>query len=499
MIDLKEFMEELTEAGELITVEEEVDANLELAAIAAMANRTGSQAIHFKKIKGYPEEYSVVANLFSGPGHNYPHKRTTWGRMAIAMEMDPDIEYENFIASLMDRYENRIMPMQVKSGICKEVVYTGEDVDLLKFPFPYLHSEDGGRYGMGALISKDPDSEWQNMGFYRFMIKSHNEIVADFLTEPSLSGDTKLIYNKYKTRGEPMPVAFALGGSPSLTIAAAMKVPSGESEVAIAGGLNLDPINLVKAETSDLLIPADAEMVIEGLLYPGETIEEGPYGSVKGYTKIVERPLIKVTAITHCNNPVIPVIVDGTKVSDTQALISMTESARLMKGCQEDQLPVRWVQIPADWNLGIAIASIFNMANGMVFRVARFLMFTSNLFDKVFVVDSDLHPTSLDNVLNDLVHKCHPIRGEHLMTGFPRAVMPNYGEGPVPGDGYPRAYYDLCWPAWWKPEEKATPITFENVFPDEIKERILKRWKEEFKIPLEPKVLPELPQIGQQR
>ncbi len=498
MIDLKEFLEELAEEGELLTVEEEMDCDLEVAALSAMSNRTGGQAIHFKKLKGYPEEFSVVTNILSGPGHNYPHKRTMWGRMALALEMDPDIEYESMIASMIDRYDNPIMPMKVSSGPCKEVVYTGEEVDLFKYPFPYLHKEDGGRYGMGALVCKDPDSEWQNLGFYRFMIKDRNKIVADFLTEPSLSSDTKQIYNKYKMKGKPMPIAFVLGGPPALIIAAAMKVPSGESELAVAGGFNLDPINLVKAHSNELLVPADAEMVIEGILYPEKMTEEGPYGSIKGYTKTIQRPLIEVTAITHCKNPVIPIVVDGTKVSDTQAIISMTESARLMKGCQEDQLPVRWVQIPADWNLGIAMASIFNMANGIVFRVARYLCFTSNLFDKVFVVDSDLHPTSLDNALNDLVHKCHPIRGEHLMDGFPPAVMPNYGEGES-GKGYPRAYYDLCWPAWWKPEEKATAITFESVFPEEIKEKVLKRWKEDYKIPLEPKVLPELPQIGQQR
>lgn len=498
MIDLKDFLEELEDRGELLSVEEEMDCNLDIAALAAMSNRTGGQAAHFKKVRGYPEEYSIAVNLLSGPGHNYPHKRTTWGRMAIAMEMDPDVEYESMIASIMDRYDNPIMPMKVSTGPCQEVVYTGDDVDLLKFPFPHLHSEDGGRYGMGALLCKDPDSEWQNMGFYRFMIKGHNKIVADFLTEPALSSDTKLIYDRYRNKGEAMPIAFVLGGAPAMVIAAAMKLPPGQSELALAGGLNLDPINLVKAQTSDLLVPGDAEMIIEGQLLPTEMVEEGPYGSIKGYTSAVQRPLIKVTAITHCKNPIIPIIVDGTKVSDTQSIISMTESARLMKACQGEQLPVRWVQIPADWNLGIAMAAIFNMANGMAFRVARLLSFSSNLFDKTFIVDSDLHPTSLDNALNDLVHKCHPIRGEHIMHGFPPAMMPNYGEE-KPGEGFPRAYYDLCWPAWWKPEEKATAITFESVFPDDIKERVLKRWKEEFKIPLEPKVFPELPQIGQQR
>lgn len=498
MIDLKEYLEELQDHGELLVIEQEMDWNLDIAGFAAMSNRTGAQAIHFKKLKDYPADYTVAANLLSGQGHSYPYDRTMWGRIAIAMGLDPKIEYEALISTIIDRYQNPIMPVKIKTGVCKDEIYVGQDVDLMKFPFPYLHGDDGGRYGMGALLSRDPDSEWQNMGFYRFMIVDHDKIVTDFLTEPSLSSDTRLIYNKYKNAGQPMPVAFVLGGAPTITIAAAIKLTPGESELALAGGLNLDPINIVKAETSDLLVPADAEMIIEGELFPAETVEEGPYGTIKGYSRPVQRPLIKVKAITHCKNPVLPIVVDGTKVSDTQAIISITESARLFRLCSEEQLPVRWIQIPADWNLGIAIASIFNMANGMAFRVARLLALSSNLFDKIFIVDSDLHPTSLDNVLNDLVHKCHPIRGEHIMHGFPPAVMPNYGEL-KPGKGTPRAYYDLCWPAWWKPEEKATAITFESVFPDELQERVLKRWKEEFKIPLEPKPLPTLPQIGKQR
>jgi 4-hydroxy-3-polyprenylbenzoate decarboxylase len=498
MIDLREFMEELDKHGELLSIDEEMDCNLEISAFSAMSNRTGAQAVHFKKLRGYSADYTVAANLFSGQGYTYLYDRTMWGRIAIGMEVDPKIDYETLIALIIDRYRNPIMPIKIETGACKEEIYLGKDVDLFKFPFPFLHREDGGLYGMGALISRDLDSDWQNMGFYRFMIVDHDKIVCDFLTDPNFSNDTKLIYNKYKNAGKRMPVAFALGGPPALALAAAMKVPPGESELSLAGGLNLDPINLVKAETSDLLVPADAEIVIEGEISPIEMVEEGPYGTIKGYSGQVQRPLIKVTALTHRKNPILPIIVDGTKTSDTQALISIAESARVTMLCQEEQLPVRWFQIPADWNLGFGIASIFNMVNGMVFRVARFILFSTNLFDKLIVVESDLNPLSIDNVINDLAHRCHPIRGEHVMHGFPPAVMPNYG-AIDPINHTPRAYYDLCWPAYWKPEERPTPITVENCFPKELLEKVVKRWKEEFKIPLEPEILPELPIIGQQR
>jgi 4-hydroxy-3-polyprenylbenzoate decarboxylase len=412
--------------------------------------------------------------------------------MAISMGLDPNIEYEALIPIMIERYHHPIMPVKVTTALCKEVVETGADVNLFKFPFPWMHKEDGGRYGTGVLTVKDLDSDWQNWGDYRFMIAGHDRIVADFLSEPSFSRDVKAIYNKYAAVNRAMPFAFVLGGAPTIMIAAAQRLPSGLSEIDYAGGLNLDPINLVKAETSDLLVPGDAEIVIEGEVIPGEMIEDGPYGSIKGYTPMVKRPLMKVTAVTHRKDPILPIIVDGTKTCDTQVIISMTEASLVTRWLLEDfQMGmVRWFQIPADWNISMGVCSIVNMVNGIIFRIVRHIFSITNLFDKVIFVDADVHPTSQYQIFNDWAQKVHPIRDNHLLTMYPPAVMPRYGEV-EPGKGCPRFYVDACWPAWYTPEDKPTPMTFENIFPEELQQRVVKRWKEEFKIPVEPKVLPK--------
>ena len=500
MIDLREHLEVLGEKGELLHIKEEVDWDLKAAALAAMANRSGTQAIHFTKVEEYPEGYSLAANILSGPGHHYPYKRTMWGRIAIALGIDPKIDYESLIGILIDRYHHPIMPVKVSAAPCKEEVHVGDEVNLFEFPFPVIHKEDGGRYGTaGILMVKDPESDWQNWGVYRVMVVDRHLLVADFLSEPSLSKDTKAIYRKYVALKRPMPFAIAIGGAPAILIAAAMRLPSGVSEAEYAGGLNLDPINLVKAETSEILVPGDAEIVIEGEVSVTEMVEEGPYGTIKGYSKRCSRPLMEVTAISHKKSPVLPFIVDGTKVSDTQAIISITESARLSRMCwEEGQQPLRWLQIPPDWNLGICVASIHNPMHGMGFRLARYIFGITNLFDKLVIVDSDIYPTQLTSVLMDWGHKCHPLRGQHVMNGYPPAVMPNYGEI-QPGKGAPRMYIDTCWPAYWKPEDRPTPISFEHSFPDDLQERVLKRWKEEFRIPVESQVFPTLPGIGKQR
>lgn len=490
MFDLREHLEALEEKGELLVIDEEISENLKAPAMAAMSNRAGAQAIQFKKIHAYPKAYSLAANLLSGPGHHYFYKRKMWARVAMGLEIDPGINYEELISTLIDRYHHPIMPVKIKSGPCKEEIRMGNEVNLLEFPFPILHKEDGGRYGFGVLIVKDLDTDWQNWGVYRFMVVDQTKAVSDFLTEPSLSKDTRKIYEKYATINKPMPFAIAIGGPPAIILAGAMRLPSGISEAEYAGGLNLDPINLVNAETSDILVPADAEIVIEGEISLKERVEEGPYGSIKGYTKVVPRPLMKIKAITHRKDPILPFVVDGTKVCDTQVIISVTESARLTRmGLEEEQLPLRWLQIPPEWNLGICVTSIINAVHGMVARTARYLFNITNLFDKIVVVDSDIYSTQLTSVLVDWSNKTHPIRGHHVMEGFPPAVMPNYKELEL-GKGMPRYYVDACWPAWWKKEERPTPISFETSFSEELQQRVIKRWKEEFKIPIEPRIFP---------
>ena len=490
MIDIRDHLEALKKNGELLTINKETDWNLEAAGLAAMSARAGAQAIHFTKVAGYPAGYTLAANLLAGPGHYYwPQKRWMWSRIATGLELDPKIEYEGLIGTINDRYTHKILPVKVTTAPCKENVEVGDEVNVLKFPFPILHKEDGGRYGTGVLITKDIESDWQNWGAYRFMILGRNRLVADFLSEPCLSRDTRAIYEKYCAVNRPMPFAIALGGAPAIMLAAAMRLPSGESEAEVAGGLNLDPINLVKAETSDILVPGDAEIIIEGVVDPGEMVEEGPYGAIKGYTKPVSRPVMKVTAITHRKNPILPVIVDGTNGNDTQAIISITESAHIMRELQADGLPVRWVQIPVDWNLSIAVAAILNPIQGMAFIVARRIFLASNLFDKLIIVDFDVHPRSLFMVVIDWHTKVHPIRDQHVIPDYRPAVMPNYGEK-VPGEGTSRLYIDACYPAWWKPEEKPVALTWESCFPEELRNKVIKRWKEEFRFPIEPHVMP---------
>jgi 4-hydroxy-3-polyprenylbenzoate decarboxylase len=272
-----------------------------------------------------------------------------------------------------------------------------------------------------------------------------------------------------------------MGGSPAITMAATMKIPARISEVETAGGLNLDPINLIKAETGNFFVPADVEVVIEGEFIPNRVANEGPYGAFVGYTKKTQQPVGIVKAITHRKDPIIPMVVDGTYPSDTEWLISIFESARLYRMLTRRYYhPIRWVNIIPDFALGVCMISMMNMYPGLAFRVARHAFVNSNLFDKIVFVDADLEPMSLQALTTRFNSRTHPTRAVHTIDGYPPTPLQWYltKDDMEKGIGAGRVYMDSCWPAHWGPEDKPSTNCFEIVFPKEIRERIVRRWKE---------------------
>ena len=491
MIDLGDYLEELDKAGELLTVNEEVNWNQEVGAFSSMSNRAGGQAIHFTKLTGYPEGCTLASNLFGGPGTFYEHKRTTWGRLAIGLGLDPKIDYEALTQTIIERQHHPILPVEVSAAPCKEVKLTGHQINLFKFPLPLLHREDGGRYGTGhVLILKDPESDWQNWGVYRWKAVGPNTLATNF----DVGKDAKAIYKKYAAQGKPMPFAIVVGGAPAILMASATSLPPMISAAAYAGGLNLDPINIIKAETSGIFVPADAEIVIEGETVPNEFIEEGPFGSIVGYTKPSLQPLMKVTAITHKEKCILPVIVDGTKVSDTQIILSMFESVRIFRDLVENnQYPVNWVNVVPDFGLGLCVIAVKNMYPGLTFRIARSAFTCSNFFDKLLFVDAEVVPIAGPSILAAISAKTHAARDIHFLHGLPPTLLNRYvtEEAMEKGGGAGRVYMEGCWPAHWSKSDLPMPNVYETVFSKEIREVVRSKWKDVYGFKEEIMELPE--------
>lgn len=481
--DLNSFIMKLKEEKLLVEIEEPVNWELEAGALCTMTNRVGGPALYFKNIKGYPEGFTMVGSLFSGPGNLHTTSTRNWSRMALAMDLDKNILYEELCEELITRTENQIMPIELDTGPCKEVIEEGDDADVTKFPIPRLHGVDGGRYGtLAFVLAKDPDTGWQNWGIYRWMVKGPRTLVGHFPTYPLMPKGKHFlqILDKYEKRGEPMPFCIVVGGPPTLAIAAAMNAPVGTDEANIASGLALDPVQLVKAESSNILVPADAEVVIEGEVLPGERDYEGPFPEYHRVSPKTLQPLLRVKLITHKKNPIWSFAVEGSRVSDSMTLLSVIHSCDLLKASKLGFVHTRWINLPVESKLGWCIVSTNVPYNGYTSRFAKFLFSVSpyKWFDKILVVDTDVEPVDLGRCLNDMCQKVHPIRD--IRKGEEEAPIPMSAAYPCPEGKSARLIVDATWPVGFDKSQLPERTAFEVSFPPEIQKSVIERWLTDF-------------------
>lgn len=294
--DIRSYMEALESAGLLKHITAEVDLRHEIGAIAARSLEQGGPALVFENIKGYPR-MPLVVNLLS-----------SLQLLGLAFGTEPDEAkiYQTIVSGMRNRIPSRIR----QAGPIKEEIYHGDEVDLYKFPTPFWHEHDGGRYvaTTAGLITRDPDTGNLNMGSYRCMIKDRNTVswAGGIRNSSDRSGGDHILANEEK--GRPTPVAIVLGMDPYLSLATGSPVPpdeEGQTEYEAAGAWRGAATELVRCETNDLLVPANAEIVLEGEAVPHERTEEGPHGESTGfYGENKQAFVIKINCVTHRHHPV---------------------------------------------------------------------------------------------------------------------------------------------------------------------------------------------------
>ena len=277
----RSFLDDLDVVDELRRVTKPVDCR-QLSALAEQAD----EATMFENIESYPG-WRVATALVS-----------TRKRLAVAIgctEKRIAFEFES-------RSAKPINPVTIENAPCQEVVMEGDAVDLTTIPLPLMHLFDGGPYISGTFaISKDAD-HGLNVGCYRLMYRTPKETGID-LVSPS---DMRFYYQRALDKGEPLPIAIAIGVHPLDMLAASYKAPIDMSELALAGGLRGEALEMVKCKTLDLEVPANAELVLEGELLPiGWTADEGPFGEFSQISGDVKwNPIFRIKCITHRKNPI---------------------------------------------------------------------------------------------------------------------------------------------------------------------------------------------------
>ena len=277
----RDFLHDLEEAGEIQRVAKPVDPR-DLSGLASQTDK----AVLFEEIEGYPG-WRVATALLSS-------RR----RLAITLDCAEDRIAQEFET----RSARAIAPEFVGNAPCQEVVMEGDDVDLTALPFPMMHVYDGGPYISGTFVVSNDAEYGRNAGSYRMMYRNRRETGID-LVSPS---DMRFYYQRMLDRGEPLPIAVAVGVHPFEMLAASYKAPIASDELELAGGLHGAAVPMVKCRTVDLEVPADSEIVLEGEILPiGWTADEGPFGEFSQISGDVKwNPVFRVNCITHRRDPV---------------------------------------------------------------------------------------------------------------------------------------------------------------------------------------------------
>lgn len=407
---LQEFIDAAMEIDEYRVIEG-IDWDLELGALyeATAELLDEPPLLIFDKIKGYPPGFRVASFTTESK------KRSA---LALGLPVDaPRAELRRMATEKIGNLKP-IPPTEVRTGPVMENSFVGDEVDLWKFPVPRYHALDGGRYiGTGdAVINKDPDTGFINVGTYRVQV--HEKNLLGLWMSPGQDG--RLICQRYWERGESCPIVVTFGGDPMVFMAGYTKIPFGRSELEYIGGLRGRPLEVITGPITGLPIPAHAEIAIEGEVPPPSVNarDEGPFGEWPGYYSGGSlgtgepQPVIRVKALYHRNNPIIHnraplwpgAMARGIGLGDDGR--SRLEAAGIQNivGVASHSPYVRVIAIRQRYP-GHAKQAALAAASGM--RNGRWIV----------IVDEDIDPSNWKEVMWAMTTRCDPKRDIEIIDG----------------------------------------------------------------------------------
>lgn len=319
---LHEFVAAIEKAGELVRIREPVRTRLEIAEIAdrCMKSPGGGPALLFENVlleDGRKSEYPVGINLFGsmkrmGLALGVDDLDSIGGRISEMLNLKVPDGLFGKLAMLPKLAEVAKFPPRTRGGkpACQEVIWKGDQVDLDRIPFLTTWPGDGGRYiTLPMVITEDPRTGVRNVGMYRVQILGRNTLAMHWQRHKSGAAHWRELAEK----GEKMPVVIAVGADPASMYSASAPLPPTIDEFIFAGFLRKAPVDLAKALTCDLEMPAESDFVIEGYIDPAEAlVMEGPFGDHTGFYSLADLyPRVHVTAITTRKNPIYPATLVG--------------------------------------------------------------------------------------------------------------------------------------------------------------------------------------------
>jgi 4-hydroxy-3-polyprenylbenzoate decarboxylase len=350
--DLREFIRFLEDKKQLVRIKTEVDPVLEVTEITDRISKKGGPALLFEKVKD--SRMPVAINLFGS------YQRMSWAlgvddfssvnkRFTELLKGDFDLNLRQKLEALYNLYKlSASKPKEVSKAPCQEIVMD-RDFSLLDYPVLKCWPEDGGRFiTLPLVITKDPESGKQNIGMYRMQVFDEKTTGMHWHTHH----DGAVNFRKTAKLGGKMEVAVALGGDPVTIYAATAPLPYGIEELFFAGFLRGKPVEVVRAKTVALLVPARAEIILEGYVDAGEERREGPFGDHTGYYSVAaDYPVFHVTCITTRKDPIYPTTIVGRPPM---------EDCYIGKATERMFLPFIKMQFPEIVDMNLPIEGVFH-------------------------------------------------------------------------------------------------------------------------------------------
>ena len=494
---LREYIDALKKLGEVQEIDKEVDLHLEIGAITRRCYETGSPAALFNSIKGVKKGFRVL-----GASIGTSNKQGQYlSRVALSLGLDPSATGQQMIRALVEaRRLTGIPPKRVATGPCKENKRFGDEVDLLSLQVPLLHDGDGGRYinTLGLIVAQTPDKKWTNWSIARIMLLDKNRMTGLVMPLQHIQA----VHQTWKDIGKPMPFALVQGCEPFIPFVCGMPLPPTfdttimpprplppfVNEADYVGAYFGEGVEVVKCETSDLEVPATAEIVIEGTLSITETALEGPMGEYAGYYGETGMwPVYNVTAITHRNDPILPICVAGEPVEEDHTACGIPSAAETMVQLQDKGIPVTMVWAPfASANHWCVITVPQNWRDTMKCTAEDFcrkigeIILNTKLAPqvaKMMVINDDIDPTNLQELVWGFATRCHPGEGEILLSHQIMSPLVGFDtKGEKHSMNAPKSVYN-CLPAEDLNDKLAKRSSFRYAYPKEIQDKVLANWQ----------------------
>ena len=480
--DLRDFIAQLELQGELKRIHTEVDPYLEITEICDRTLKAQGPALLFENVKG--STVPVLANLFGTP------KRVAMGMGKESVEALREVgELLAFLKEpeppkgLKDAWEKmpvfkqvlNMSPKEIKKAPCQDVVYEGDEVNLDMIPVQTCWPGDvAPLITWGLVVTRGPEKERQNLGIYRQQVLTKNKVIMRWLAQRGGALDYRDW--KIKNPGKPFPLSVALGADPATILGAVTPVPDTLSEYGFAGLLRGSKTEVVKSGLSDLQVPASAEYILEGFIYPDEEAKEGPFGDHTGYYNEVETfPVFTIERITHRKDPIYHSTYTG-KPPDEPAVLGVALNEVFVPILQKQFPEITDFYLPPEGcSYRVAVVSMKKQYAGHAKRVMmgvwsflRQFMYTKF----VIVVDDDVNTRDWKEVIWAISTRVDPVRDFTLIENTPIDYLDF--ASPVSGLG---SKVGIDATNKWKGEterEWGTPISMD----ENVKQRVDSIWKE---------------------